>query len=78
MKLVALAQSTGKCQMQPLYAGETLPLADFNLESPLDNVLPHEIVPACRRTFVVGVSTPIVVGSSYSRYTQYVISTKVE
>jgi hypothetical protein len=39
MKLVALVQSTGKCQMQPLYAGESVPLADFKLESALDNTV---------------------------------------
>ncbi|GMF25131.1 unnamed protein product [Phytophthora fragariaefolia] len=39
MKLVALVQSTGKCQMQSLYSGETLPLADFQLEQPVDNVV---------------------------------------
>jgi hypothetical protein len=39
MKLVALVQSTGKCQMQSLYSGESLPLADFQLEQPVDNVV---------------------------------------
>lgn len=39
MKLVALVQSTGKCQMQSLYSGEPLPLADFQLEQPVDNVV---------------------------------------
>uniref|UniRef100_M4B2F9 EF-hand domain-containing protein n=1 Tax=Hyaloperonospora arabidopsidis (strain Emoy2) TaxID=559515 RepID=M4B2F9_HYAAE len=39
MKLVALVQSTGKCQMQCLYLGETLPLANFQLEQPVDNVV---------------------------------------
>jgi hypothetical protein len=39
MKLVALVQSTGKCQMQSLYAGETLPLADFQFDRPPDNVV---------------------------------------
>lgn len=45
MKLVALVQSTGKCQMQSLYAGDPLPLADFQLESAPDNVV--------RRTLLV-------------------------
>ncbi|TMW62975.1 hypothetical protein Poli38472_005593 [Pythium oligandrum] len=76
MKLVALVQNTGKCQMQSLYAGESLPLADFKLDSAPDNVLPDEPLQDCRRSFVVGVSTPVVVGSGYTRYTQYVISTK--
>jgi hypothetical protein len=39
MKLVALVQSTGKCQMQSLYAGDSLPLPDFQLDSPPDNVV---------------------------------------
>ncbi|POM62606.1 hypothetical protein PHPALM_28223, partial [Phytophthora palmivora] len=76
MKLVALVQSTGKCQMQSLYSGEPLPLADFQLEQPVDNVLPEETAPDFERSFVVSVSTPVVVGVGYSRYTQYVISTK--
>ncbi|KAG2780883.1 hypothetical protein PC129_g8396 [Phytophthora cactorum] len=76
MKLVALVQSTGKCQMQSLYSGDPLPLADFQLEQPVDNVLPEETAPDFERSFVVSVSTPVVVGSGYSRYTQYVISTK--
>ncbi|GLD95246.1 hypothetical protein PINS_up003890 [Pythium insidiosum] len=76
MKLVALVQHSGKCQMQPLYAGESLPLADFKLESPPDNVVTEDIGLETRRSFVVTVSTPIVVGSGYTRYTQYVISTK--
>ncbi|KAG6969565.1 hypothetical protein JG688_00005259 [Phytophthora aleatoria] len=78
MKLVALVQSTGKCQMQSLYSGDPLPLADFQLEQPVDNVLPEETAPDFERSFVVSVSTPVVVGSGYSRYTQYVISTKNE
>ncbi|TYZ57211.1 hypothetical protein PybrP1_011161 [[Pythium] brassicae (nom. inval.)] len=76
MKLVALVQSTGKCQMQSLYAGDALPLADFQFDCPPDNVLPEESVPDFKRSFVVSVSTPVVVGSGYTRYTQYVISTK--
>ncbi|KAG7400801.1 hypothetical protein PHYBOEH_004315 [Phytophthora boehmeriae] len=76
MKLVALVQSTGKCQMQSLYSGEPLPLADFQLEQPVDNVLPEETTPEFKRSFEVSVSTPVIVGSGYSRYTQYVISTK--
>jgi hypothetical protein len=39
MKLVALVQSTGKCQMQPLYSGDQLPLANFQLEQPIDNIV---------------------------------------
>ncbi|KUF91477.1 Epidermal growth factor receptor substrate 15 [Phytophthora nicotianae] len=86
MKLVALVQSTGKCQMQSLYSGDPLPLADFQLEQPVDNVvrliivlkLPEETAADFERSFVVSVSTPVVVGSGYSRYTQYVISTKNE
>lgn len=39
MKLVALVQSTGKCQLQSLYAGEPLPLADFQFDCPPDNVV---------------------------------------
>lgn len=39
--------------------------------------LPEEVVPDFTRSFVVSVSTPVVVGSGYTRYTQYVISTKV-
>lgn len=39
MKLVALVQSSGKCQMQSLYAGDALPLADFQLSCPPDNVV---------------------------------------
>lgn len=106
MKLVALVQSTGKCQMQSLYAGDALPLADFQLDRPPDNVvrlhstalvahccarhtlshtllylltlqLPEESACDFQRSFVVSVSTPVVVGSGYTRYTQYVISTKV-
>uniref|UniRef100_A0AAV1TL12 PX domain-containing protein n=1 Tax=Peronospora matthiolae TaxID=2874970 RepID=A0AAV1TL12_9STRA len=76
MKLVALVQSTGKCQMQCLYLGETMPLANFQLEQPVDNVLPEKTMPDFERSFVVSVSTPVIVGSGYSRYTQYVISTK--
>ncbi|RLN86998.1 hypothetical protein BBJ28_00004843 [Nothophytophthora sp. Chile5] len=53
MKLVALVQSTGKCQMQSLYSGETLPLADFQLDQPVDNVLPEEALPEFKRSFVV-------------------------
>ncbi|TDH66809.1 hypothetical protein CCR75_000079 [Bremia lactucae] len=76
MKLVALVQSTGKCQMQNLHSGYPLPLADFQLEQPVDNVLPDKTTSDGERSFVVSVSTPIIVGSGYSRYTQYVISTK--
>ncbi|KAI9913558.1 hypothetical protein PsorP6_005301 [Peronosclerospora sorghi] len=76
MKLVALVQSTGKCQMQSLYSGDFLPLADFQLEQPLDNVLPEQVAPDFERSFKVSVSTPVIVGSGYSRYTQYVIFTK--
>ncbi|CEG41241.1 sorting nexin 1 [Plasmopara halstedii] len=76
MKLVALVQSTGKCQMQSLYSGDALPLADFQLEQPVDNVLPEETALNIKRCFEVTVSTPVIVGSGYSRYTQYVISTK--
>ncbi|RLN56120.1 hypothetical protein BBJ28_00002422 [Nothophytophthora sp. Chile5] len=68
MKLVALVQSTGKCQMQSLYSGETLPLADFQLDQPVDNVLPEEALPEFKRSFVVSVSTPVVVGSGYSSH----------
>ena len=39
MKLVALVQNTGKCQMQSLYSGDVLPLANFQLEGPPDNVV---------------------------------------
>ncbi|KAF4324892.1 hypothetical protein BBO99_00001846 [Phytophthora kernoviae] len=53
MKLVALVQSTGKCQMQSLYSGEPLPLADFQLEQPVDNVLPEEATPEFKRSFEV-------------------------
>ncbi|KAG7393208.1 hypothetical protein PHYPSEUDO_011213 [Phytophthora pseudosyringae] len=71
MKLVALVQSTGKCQMQSLYSGEPQPLADFQLEQPVDNVLPEEAAPDFERSFVVSVSTPVIVGSGYSRYTHW-------
>ncbi|RMX65999.1 hypothetical protein DD238_002830 [Peronospora effusa] len=76
MKLVALVQSSGKCQMQSLYSGEPLPLADFQLEQPVDNVLPEETAVDFKRSFNVSVSTPVIIGSGYSRYTQYVIFTK--
>lgn len=36
-----------------------------------------EPTPGFKQSFQVSVSTPVVVGSGYSRYTQYVISTKV-
>ncbi|RLN46590.1 hypothetical protein BBJ29_005687 [Phytophthora kernoviae] len=70
MKLVALVQSTGKCQMQSLYSGEPLPLADFQLEQPVDNVLPEEATPEFKRSFEVSVSTPVIVGSGYSSVLQ--------
>ncbi|ETW05604.1 hypothetical protein H310_03342 [Aphanomyces invadans] len=82
MKLVALVQSTGKCKMQYLYEVNpmnTLPLPDFHLEGPPDNVIPNDIDAAAlsmqEKQFKVAVSSPIVVGSSYNRFTQYVVST---
>ncbi|RHZ28061.1 hypothetical protein DYB31_014193, partial [Aphanomyces astaci] len=82
MKLVALVQSTGKCKMQYLYEvnpTSTLPLPDFHLEGPPDNVVPSDIDAAVlslqEKQFKVAVSSPIVVGSSYTRFTQYVVST---
>ncbi|RHY92810.1 hypothetical protein DYB37_002818 [Aphanomyces astaci] len=84
MKLVALVQSTGKCKMQYLYEvnpTSTLPLPDFHLEGPPDNVVPSDIDAAVlslqEKQFKVAVSSPIVVGSSYTRFTQYVVSTTV-
>ncbi|EQC34662.1 hypothetical protein SDRG_07982 [Saprolegnia diclina VS20] len=78
MKLVALVQSCGKCKLQLLYeASAPLPLPDFHLEGPPDNVLPsppegHE------RHFQISVSSPTVVGTSYSRFTQYIVSTTTD
>ncbi|KAI9910791.1 hypothetical protein PsorP6_010124 [Peronosclerospora sorghi] len=77
MILDALEQSTGKSQMQSLYSGDFLPLADFQLYQPLNNVLPEQVAPDFERSFKVSVSTPLIVGSGYSLYTQYVIFTKV-
>ncbi|DAZ98032.1 TPA: hypothetical protein N0F65_004522 [Lagenidium giganteum] len=78
MKLVALVQSTGKCQMQHLYTGDSLPLPDFRLDAPPDSTLPDDSTPDLQQILHVDVSTPVIVGSGYSRYTQYVISTKAE
>ncbi|OQR95507.1 hypothetical protein THRCLA_07803 [Thraustotheca clavata] len=81
LKLVALVQSTGKCKMQYLYENNStniLPLPDFHLEGPPDNVLPTspDIANSINeRHFKITVSSPIVVGTSYNRFTQYVVST---
>ncbi|KDO34183.1 hypothetical protein SPRG_19029 [Saprolegnia parasitica CBS 223.65] len=78
MKLVALIQSCGKCKLQLLYeASMPLPLPDFHLEGPPDNVLPsppdgHD------RHFKITVSSPTVVGTSYNRFTQYIVSTTTD
>ncbi|KAF0685842.1 Aste57867_22317 [Aphanomyces stellatus] len=84
MKLVALVQSSGKCKMQNLYDSNPmniLPLPDFHLEGPPDNVisdLEAAAVAVQEKRFKVSVSSPIVVGSSYNRFTQYVVSTTTD
>ncbi|OQS01473.1 hypothetical protein ACHHYP_00764 [Achlya hypogyna] len=80
MKLVALVQSTGKCKLQLLYEASTpLPLPDFHLEGPPDNVLPSPPDGAVHdRHFKILVSSPTVVGTSYNRFTQYIVSSTTD
>ncbi|CAK4650214.1 unnamed protein product [Aphanomyces euteiches] len=84
MKLVALVQSSNKCKMQYLYEANpmnVLPLPDFHLEGPPDNIIPNDIetvLSVQEKHFKVSVSSPIVVGSSYNRFTQYVVSTTTD
>lgn len=39
MKLVAMVQHTGRCDIQSLYKGDTYPLAEFQLEGPPDSIV---------------------------------------
>lgn len=90
MKLVGLAQN-GRCKIQPLLDGESIPLADFKLEGKPDSdfntgavtttaataVLKSskpDLNPIHRPFYRVTIHSPVVIGSGYTRYTQYTIT----